>query len=119
MALLAAVRLAARHQVAGLVRQETKRGAVARADGAEVAAIEGDDQIGVESLGERDDRGVRATEREVAVLLDQTRDSGPVVGGRSTYIERFQTPKKPRFSDSTHAMLKEVRHLSHHQSWDN
>jgi hypothetical protein len=58
---------------------DIKRGGVARRYRTEVSAVERGDPDGLEALGKRHQAGVRSTQREVAVLLDQVLDPLPVV----------------------------------------
>src|SRR5438046_663328 len=66
-----------------LLRQEPEGRAVARPDGAEMPPVEGDDQIRVQTFGQSDHRGIRATEREVSVSSNKLSDARPVLRGWS------------------------------------
>jgi hypothetical protein len=61
-------------------RQDAEGFGVARADGAEVAEVQGDNEVGVQPFGQGDYRCIGAAEREIRVLCDQGSDSGPVLG---------------------------------------
>jgi hypothetical protein len=58
--------------------KQFERVAVARPDDGEVSAVERDHHARVEALGQRDDGGVRASERQVGVLIDEVGDPFPV-----------------------------------------
>jgi hypothetical protein len=63
----------------GLRRQEAKNVNVARADGAEVAAVEGRQLVLAQPFDDRDDRGVYETELQVGVPAEQLANPNVVV----------------------------------------
>lgn len=63
----------------GLCRQEAKNVNVARADGAEVAAVEGRQLVLAQPFDDRDDRGVYETELQVGVPAEQLANPNVVV----------------------------------------
>ena len=56
----------------------------------------GDHDIRLEPLGEGDDRGVGAAEREVGVLLDELGDARPVLGRGCLDVERRESSQEVR-----------------------
>ena len=55
-----------------------------------MAAVERHDQIGLQPVGENDDRGVDRSEWEVGVPLDQVGDHRPIIGVWGFDVEAVQ-----------------------------
>ena len=66
-------------------------------DGSEMAAIQGDDEIGIEPLGKGHDGGVGTAQGELLVSLDKLGDSRPVFGLRGQDFEVRQAGEKSSF----------------------
>ena len=74
-----------------LLRQQPESVAMPRPNCCEVANVQGDNHIGFQSLSERNDRCISASERKVGVLLHQIADTQPVIGGRRFHVEVTKT----------------------------
>ena len=90
-----------------------------RLDRAEVAAVQGDDHIRIESFSKCNDRGIRSTQREVGVLLNQLGDALPIIGMRNFDVELTQAAQESSFSSRASPLLNEIRRLSNHHRRDN
>jgi hypothetical protein len=84
---------------------------VARSDGGEGPAIEGDDDRSLEPFRESDRRGVCPAEREVRVLLDELGHSDEVLRARALDVERAESAEETRLSDRAESAGDEVRRL--------
>lgn len=84
---------------------------MARADGAEVAAIERDHQVGPEAFRERDDGSISAAQREVGVLLDEIGDAGPVLRTGGLDVEIPKAPQERGLNKRSKSTSEQVRHL--------
>ena len=71
-----------------------------RPDRGEMPAVEGDDEVGVQSFGKCYDGSVSAAEREVPILVDQVRDACPVFSQRRFDFEGGHAREKPRLNYS-------------------
>ena len=78
----------------------------------EAAPVEGDDNVCLQALGQRDDRGIGAAQREVCVLLHQVGDSEPVVRLWPFDLEVVHAPQESRLGSWTAAQIHKVRCLS-------
>lgn len=67
---------------------------VAGLDGAEMPVIEGQNKIRPETFRQSDDRSVRRTEREIAILLDKLDDARSVFLLGSLNIEACEALEK-------------------------
>jgi hypothetical protein len=76
-----------------------------------MASIEGDDQIGVEALRERDDRGIDAAEREVSIDLDELSDSRPILWMRALDPGAREASDERSFSFGTQSLGDEIESL--------
>ena len=56
--------------------------------------IQGDDQIGLQTFGQSDYRGVGAAERKVSILIDEIGDPRPVLWSRSLDVKAFEASKE-------------------------
>jgi hypothetical protein len=61
---------------------------VLRAYRSEVAAVQGNDDLSPETLGQRHHGGIRSAQGEIGVLLDELTDPPPILSERSLNIER-------------------------------
>jgi len=73
-----------------------------------MAAIKSDDDIGMQTLGQGDDRCVDAAQWEVAVFLNQRSDVLPVGYFRESNVEAAQGFQKPRLYNRTQAGANKV-----------
>ena len=83
-----------------------------------MAAVEGDDEVGIQPFGQNSDRRIGAAEGKVGVLLDERGDAGPVVGDGCFDFDRYEALKKAGFVYWAEAGLDEVAHLSDHKRGD-
>ena len=90
-----------------------------RANGAEVAGVQGDHQLRAEALGERHDRRFGPTERAVGVLLDKVGNPSPVRGSRRLDVEIAKTPKERGLGSQSEPAAEMERHLGDDQCGDN
>ena len=94
-----------------LLRQEAERGTVARADGAEVAGVQGNHQVCAEALGERDDGRIGPAEREVRVLLDEVGDARPIGWSRRLDVKLAKAPEERGLGSRSETTSEKERHL--------
>jgi hypothetical protein len=87
-------------------------------NGAEMAMIEGNHQVGAQPFGERDDRGISASQREVGVLFDELGDASPFVGERRLNIEAAQAAQECRLDGGAKSAAREVRDFGNYESWN-
>ena len=59
--------------------------------------VQSDDQFGLESLGQRDHRGIGSSQWKFVVLLDERADSHPVLSHWGFDVELRQPLKKASF----------------------
>jgi len=90
-----------------------------RRDGGEVAAVEGDDRVRFEALGERDHRYVGAVERQVGVLLDELRHPQEVLAAWRFDVELGDAAQERALRVRAEAFADEVARLDYHQSRHN
>lgn len=90
-----------------------------RAHGAEMPVIQGDHQVRVQALGQRDDRSIRATEPTFPVLLNQIRNPKPILRCRSFDVDIRQAAQEFGFDRRTEPAANQVRHLGHNEGGDN
>lgn len=88
---------------------------MARTDRAEVAAVQRDDRLGAEALGEGDHRSIGPAEGEIGVLLDQFGHADQVRWRRCDDIVTGQPTQETRFDERTGTPPEEVQNLSQHQ----
>lgn len=99
-----------------LLGQEAKGGNMPRSDSGEVPAVEGNNEVGLEPLGEHHDRGVGAAEREIAVRSHQLRHPRPILAVRRLHLEVGHAGQKIGFDRWTEARRHKVGRLGNHHS---
>jgi hypothetical protein len=97
------------------LREKVERVAMPGPDGAEVATVERDHDIGAETLGERDDGSVCATEWELGVSLYEVGDTRPVPCRGRFDVEFLQAPEEGRLSLGAESSADDVCDLCDRQ----
>ena len=83
-----------------------------------MAVVEGEDERGVEALGEGDDGGVDAAEREVGVLLDQLGYAGEILGRWRLDGKASEAPKEACLGPRAVPGAEQLRDLGDGESRD-
>src|SRR3954449_10511837 len=82
--------------------------AVLGADCPEVPVVQGDDDLGPETLGQSNHRGVRAAKRKIGVLLDELADPRPVLGEGGLHVEKLEPPEKAGLRRGTALAMDQI-----------
>ena len=98
--------------------EQAERGAVARAHRPEVALVEGDHQVGSESLGQGNDRRIGPADREIGVLLDEVGDPRPVSGGWRVHVEVTKAAQERSLGTRPKTTAEQVRRLRDNEGRD-
>jgi hypothetical protein len=61
---------------------------------AEVAPVQGDNDLGVEPLGQSDNGRISATERKIRIVLDQLGNTSPLIRARRLDLELAHTSEE-------------------------
>lgn len=86
--------------------------AVAGPDGAEVAAVQGDDVLDIQPLGQRHNRGIDGTKREVGVLVNERGDPGPIFSHGRLDSESVEPADEGGLRVGAQSALEKVRDLA-------
>ena len=83
-------------------------------DGGEVSAVERDHDRGSDPLGKGDNAGVRASEREIGIDLDELRYPIEIVGGGTFDVKGTKAAKESRLGASSEPAAYEIGRLGYH-----
>jgi len=71
-------------------------------------AVQSDDNLGPETLGQGDHGGVRTPERKIDVLLDEFADPWPILGDRCLDVEVFKPTEETGLGRGASTALDQV-----------
>ncbi len=80
-----------------------------------MSPVEGDDEIGTETICEYSHRRVYGAEREVTVALDEIRDERPITGLRRFHFDGGESSDEGGFETRTESFSREMDNLCQHE----
>jgi hypothetical protein len=103
----------------GLLGQQAKRRAVARAHSTEVALVECHYDVGPETFGKHNNRCVRRAQRKVGVSLHKIGDPRPVARSGEVDVKHTNAAQERGFRPRPQSLGDQVSYLTDDERGDN
>ena len=89
-----------------------------RLHGEKVTAVQRDDKVGVEPLGDSNNGSIRSAQRKVSILLHELSHTAPIVTMRQLHLESLEPPNEACFSLGAQPVAHQVGNLRDNQRRD-
>lgn len=96
-------------------RQQLKRRAVPWSDGREVTVVQGNHDLGGQSLGEGNHRGVGTSQGEAGILLNQVANARPIFWSRPFDVKVAKATEEGSLGSGAQASADNIGHFGYNE----